>query len=66
MTDASEDKLVLALCDDALLLTAAERAQFLASACLDNPERLAAAEAVLRAIEDSGSFLQLSEPPEST
>ena len=58
MSDASEDRLVLELCDDALLLTGAARAQFLASACRGNPGRRAAVEAVLQAIEDSGTFLQ--------
>ena len=58
MSNMSEDKVILELCDDALLLTGAERAEFLASACRDNPERQAAVEAVLQAIEDSGSFLQ--------
>ncbi len=61
MSDPSRSKQVLDFCDQALELPRDERSRFLAAACKGDAELLDSVESLLKAVDDSGSFLVVDE-----
>ncbi len=61
MSDPSRSKQVLDICDQALMSPREEREDFLDNACSGDRELRESVESLLRAVDDSGSFLQVDE-----
>ena len=64
--DAAKARHVLDLCDIAIELPVDYRHTFLATVCAGDAELLDAAKALLKAIDDSGHFLELADDADSS
>lgn len=62
MDNSKTSKKVLDLCDEALAMLADERETFLKKLGLTEPDVASAVRELLRAIEDSGSFMTIADP----
>lgn len=58
MAESSTTREALALCDRAMELDRAERDEFIAQSCRENPALEAAVQTIMRALTDAGDFLR--------